>query len=70
MQLHFLLKFAAQSKQLPCESVAHQHKVFTKEIEPYGKKTPSLAGTQLLDRTWLSLKTFLPRHLVAKQKAC
>ena len=33
--------------------VAHQQKVFTKEIQPHGKKTRSLAGTQLLDRTWL-----------------
>lgn len=38
-------KFGAGSRQLPCESVAHQQKVFTKETQPYGEKTPSLAGT-------------------------
>ena len=55
-------------KQLPCERVTHEPKVFTKNIERYEKKTTSLAGTQLLDRTYLSLKTVLPHHLVAKQK--
>ena len=46
---------AAKSLKIPFESVSHQHKVFVKP----GKKVD--IGTQVIDRTWLEMKTWLGR---------
>ena len=46
---------AAKSLNLPFESVCHQQKVFVKP----GKKVD--IGTQVIDRTWLEMKTWLGR---------
>ena len=50
------------------DSVSHQLKVFTKLFDvPNSSLISTLSGTQIIDRSWLSLKSWLPK-LVAKIK--
>ena len=46
----------------------HQVKTFCKRVKPRSVLLSCVAGTQVLDRSWQSLKTFLPPKLSAKLK--
>lgn len=45
-------------------------KNFTSEGPKIFRGVSNIAGTEPLDRSWKSLKTFLPAHIVLKHKDC
>ena len=60
-------KFACADRGLRHEAVTHQTKTFVKPVKKASNKALStLAGTQSLDRSWLSLKTWLGTSPKAK----
>jgi hypothetical protein len=61
-------KFAAERRGIPVQSVVHQVKNFTSEGPKMFRGVSNIAGTQTLDRSWKSLKDFLPAHMVLKHK--
>ena len=61
-------KFAAERRGIPVQSVVHQVKNFTSEGPQIFRGVSNVAGTQTLDRSWKSLKMFLPHHMVLKHK--
>ena len=51
------------------EAVCHQRKQFTRKTAQKASTRPCLAGTQMIDRAWRSLKfEWLPAHINATQK--
>jgi hypothetical protein len=61
-------KSAAESRGLPFQSVIHQVKNFTLDCPKVWPEVSSVAGTQTLDRSWRSLKTFLSKAMTVKHK--
>ena len=61
-------KSAAASRGLPFQNVIHQVKNFTSDCPKVWPEVSTVAGTQTLDRSWRSLKTFLPKGTTVKQK--
>ena len=61
-------KSAAASRGLPFQNVIHQVKNFTSDCPKVWPEVSTVAGTQTLDRSWRSLKTFLPKGMTVKQK--
>ena len=59
---------AAKDLGLEHHYVTHQVKTFCKRVKPGSVLLSCVAGTQVLDRSWQSLKTFLPPKLSAKLK--
>ena len=62
------VKSAAASRGLPFQNVIHQVKNFTSDCTKVWPEVSTVAGTQTLDRSWRSLKTFLPKGMTVKQK--
>ena len=58
----------AERRGIPVQSVVHQVKNFTSEGPQIFRGVSNVAGTQTLDRSWKSLKMFLPHHMVLKHK--
>ena len=57
------------AKKFDVEAVCHQRKQFTRKTAQKASTRPSLAGTQMIDRAWRSLKfEWLPAHINATQK--
>ena len=46
----------AAERSFEVEAVSHQRKQFTRKIVQRKSTSPSLAGTQIIDRAWRSLK--------------
>jgi hypothetical protein len=61
-------KFAAEKRGIPVQAVVHQVKNFTAPAPKMFRGVPNIAGTQTLDRSWRTLKEFLPAHMVLKHK--
>ena len=62
-------KYACAHRSIRHEAVTHQTKTFVKPVKKSKNKALStLAGTQTLDRTWLSLKIWLGKSPKAKGK--
>ena len=59
---------AARDRGLAVQSVVHQVKNFTSVCQPVFGDVPNVAGTQMLDRSWQSLESFLPQHMQMKCK--
>ena len=48
------------------EKVVHQNKEWTKDVSPSAASLSKLAGTQVVDRSWSSLKHFAPASFPRK----
>ena len=60
---------ACVAKKFEVEAVCHQRKQFTRKTAQKASTRPCLAGTQMIDRAWRSLKfEWLPAHVNATQK--
>ena len=58
----------ALEKGFRVESVFHQRKQFTRTVSETTRRQASLAGTQMLDRSWRSLKDWMPQGFHPKRK--
>ena len=59
----------AAERGFEVEAVSHQRKQFTRKIVQRKSTSPSLAGTQIIDRAWRSLKNdWWPQHVNATSK--
>ena len=59
----------AAERGFAVEAVSHQRKQFTRKIVQKKKQSPSLAGTQIIDRAWKSLKNdWWPQHVNVTSK--
>ena len=57
------------AKKFEVEAVCHQRKKITRKTAQKASTRPCLAGTQMIDRAWRSLKFgWLPAHINATQK--
>ena len=61
-------KAAAEARGIEVQSVVHQVKNFTSVGPVRWKNVSNVAGTQVIDRSWKSLKNFLPQHMCLKFK--
>ena len=54
--------WASEAKRLkfPLRSVTHQHKEFVRSHDAISGASSDLAGTQVLDRLWRTMKQFIP----------
>ena len=60
---------ACVAKKFEVEAVCHQRKQFSRKTAQKASTRPCLAGTQMIDRAWRSLKfEWLPAHINATQK--
>ena len=58
----------ALEKGFRVESVSHQRKQFTRTVSETTRRQASLAGTQMLDRSWRSLKDWMPQGFHPSEK--
>ena len=68
LTLHLQLDATLLTLHLQLEAVFLQVKSFTSKCHPVYPNVSNIAGTQMIDRSWQNLKTFLGSHLCLKHK--